>query len=168
MNRLKAHWRILAVVLALVLWAAWYSRPVDVYGQGIGDLEIVDVWVEHNEAGQGTEIAWCASTKPGDSRWQSVLAELEGLRFRRPPGNLFRELSSSSAIRLSPDWAVVLQLTDRAGQCMKLQIGAGKPCYTSLHTGCYLPMSFPGGEEAAQSLAERLRFLLEESERTDT
>lgn len=160
----KAHWKVLAVALALVLWAAWYSRPVDIYGLGAGELKIVDVWVEHNEPGQGTEIAWSASTKPGNSRWQSVLAELEALRFRRPPGNLFRELSSSSALRPSLDWAAVLQLTDRAGRCMKLQIGAGKPCYTSLYTGHYLSMSLPGGEEGAQSLAERLRFLLEKSE----
>ena len=31
MNWIKAHWKPLAVILALLLWAAWYSRPVDIY-----------------------------------------------------------------------------------------------------------------------------------------
>ena len=47
MKQVKAHWKVLAAALALVLWAAWYSRPVDIYGLGIGELEIVDVWVEY-------------------------------------------------------------------------------------------------------------------------
>ena len=33
MTWLKAHWKALAVTLALLLAVVWYSRPVDIYTQ---------------------------------------------------------------------------------------------------------------------------------------
>ena len=39
MNWIKSHWKPLAVILALLLWAAWYSRPVDIYTVAPGTKE---------------------------------------------------------------------------------------------------------------------------------
>ena len=36
MNWIKTRWKILTIILALFLWAAWYARPVDVYGLASG------------------------------------------------------------------------------------------------------------------------------------
>ena len=47
MTRLKAHWKLLAVILAPLLWAAWYSRPVDIHTLGIGDLSAINVRISH-------------------------------------------------------------------------------------------------------------------------
>ena len=57
MSRIKAHWKALTVLLALVLWAAWYSRPVGVYtlAPGMKEPDTMDftLWAENSrEAGE--------------------------------------------------------------------------------------------------------------------
>lgn len=162
MNQVKAHWKVLAVILALVLWAAWYSRPVDVYGLGIGELEAVNVRISRNEPGVGEQEARSIGLRPGDPLWQTVLDELEALRFRRPPWNLVRQYQDG-VIRTEPAAreALVFYLWDSGDKDLMLQLNGGKPCYTSPYTKQNLPASLSGGEETAQSLAERLRPLLE-------
>ena len=142
MTWLKAHRKALAAVLALILWTAWYTRPVDVYGLGIGELEAVNVRISLNEPGVGEQGARSIGLRPGDPLWQTVLDELEALRFRRE--------------------TLVFYLWDTGGETLMLQMNAGKPRYTSPYTRQNLPASLSGGEETAQALAERLRPLLEE------
>lgn len=163
MNRVKAHWKPLAAVLALVLWAAWYSRPVDIYGLGIGELEAINVRISCNEPGVGEQEARSIGLRPGDPLWQTVLEELEALRFRRPPWNLVRQYQGGD-IRTEPAAreALVFYLWDRGGGDLMLQLNGGKPRYTSPYTRQNLPASLSGGEETAQALAGRLRPLLEE------
>lgn len=166
---MKKHWRagLILVIAAALAWGIWYARPVDVYGLGIGELEAVNVKVEYAEPGQGSDIVWNTGVTPDSGQWRAVLGELEGLRFRRPVGNLIREYHQTETVKteaVSPELAhVVFYLWDRTGQCMMLQMGACRPCYTSLHTSPQrnLPMSLSGGEDAAQALAERL-LLMEE------
>lgn len=163
MSRLKAHWKPLAVVLALILWAAWYSRPVDVYGLGIGELEAVNVRISRNEPGVGEQEARSIGLRPGDPLWQTVLEELEALRFRRPPWNAVQQYLREDVIRTEPAAreALVFYLWDSGDRSLMLQMNAGKPRYTSPYTSRNLPASLSGGEETAQALAERLRPLLE-------
>lgn len=166
---MKKRWKLvpILVIAAALAWGLWYARPVDVYGLGIGELEAVNAKVEYAEPGQGSDIVWSTGVTPESDQWRAVLGELEGLRFRRPPGNLIREYRQSGTVKteaVSPELAhVVFYLWDRTGQCMMLQMGACRPCYTSLHTSPQrnLPMSLSGGEDAAQALAERL-LLMEE------
>lgn len=161
MTWIKAHWKALIIALVLLLGAAWYTRPVDIYGLGIGELEALNAYVGHNEPGQGVDIVWSTGAVPGDGQWQKVLGELEGLRFRRPLGNLIREYRQSEYIKTEPAdlTCVVFHLMDRQGRYMILQIGANHSCYTSFHTSSNLPMRLSGGEAAAQALAERLQEL---------
>lgn len=155
----KTLWVVLT--LALLLGAAWYCRPVDIYGLGMDELEAITVSVQHNEPGQGVDIVWSAGALPGDSQWQSVLEELESLRFHRSLGNLIREYYQSGSIKteLADQISANFHLIDRTGRYMILQIGACHSCYTSLHTGSNLPMSLSGGEDAAQALTRRLQEL---------
>lgn len=164
MTRLKAHWKALAVVLALVLGAAWYSRPVNVHTLGIGELEAVNVRISYADPGVGDKEARSIGLTPDAPLWQNVLNELEALRFRRPLGNLVRQYQTGP-IRTEPvgrDAHMVFHLWDGGGGYLMLQVGAGKPCYTSPHTSQNLPASLSGGEKAAQALAGRLWPLLEE------
>ena len=135
MTRLKAHWKLLAVILAPLLWAAWYSRPVDIH-----------------------------TLRPGDPLWPEILEEVEALRFRRPPWNLVRQYLREDVIRTEPAAreALVFNLWDSGGGDLMLQLNGGKPRYTSPYTGQNLPASLSGGKKTAQSLAERLWPLLEE------
>lgn len=166
---MKKRWKLvpILVIAAALAWGLWYARPVDVYGLGIGELEAVNAKVEYAEPGQGSDIVWSTGVTLESDQWRAVLGELEGLRFRRPPGNLIREYRQTGTVKteaVSPELAhVVFYLWDQTGQCMMLQMGACRPCYTSLHTSPQrnLPMSLSGGEDAAQALAERL-LLMEE------
>lgn len=162
MIRLKAHWKLLAAVLVLILWTVWYSRPVDIYSLGIGELEAVNVRISYNEPGVGEQEARSIGLRPGDPLWRTVLDELEALRFRRPPWNLVRQFQDG-AIRTEPAAreALVFYLWDSGGGDLMLQLNGGKPCYTSPYTRQNLPASLSGGKETAQALAERLRPILE-------
>lgn len=163
MTWLKAHRKALAAVLALILWTAWYTRPVDVYGLGIGELEAVNVRISLNEPGVGEQGARSIGLRPGDPLWQTVLDELEALRFRRPPWNLVRQFQDGVIpTEAAPRETLVFYLWDTGGETLMLQMNAGKPRYTSPYTRQNLPASLSGGEETAQALAERLRPLLEE------
>lgn len=158
----KTHWKALTITLVLLLGAACYSRPIDIYGLGVGELEAITVCVEHNKPGQGVDIVWSTGALPGDSQWQTVLEELERLRFRRPPGNPVREYVYQSEYiktEVTDLTSVLFYLADQSGQSMMLQIGARHSCYTSLHTEQNLPMFLSGGEDAAQALVRRLQEL---------
>ena len=162
MTRLKAHWKSLAIALALILWAAWYSRPVGIHTLGVGDLAAINVSIYYNEPGAGVQDVRSIGLRPGDPPWPEILEEAEALRFRRPPWNAVRQYLREDVIRTEPAAreALVFYLWDSSGGCLMLQLNGGKPRYTSPYTGRNLPASLSGGEEAAQALAERLRPLL--------
>lgn len=165
MSWIKARWKPLAVLLALVLWAAWYTRPVDVYALGIGDLSAINVRISYPEPGVGDKDARNIGLQPGDPLWLSVLEELESLRFRRPPWNLVRQYLREDIIRTEPAAAeanVVFYLWDRSGGDLMLQLNGGKPRYTSPYSNQNLPASLSGGKETDRALAEHLWPLLKE------
>lgn len=163
MSWFKSHWKPLAVLLAIVLWAAWYSRPVDIHRLGIGELEAINVSIYYNEPGVGVQNTRSIGLRPGDPLWPVVSKELEALRFRRPPWNLVRQYLREDVIHteLAAREALVFHLWDNGDGSLMLQLNGGKPCYTSPYTTQNLPASLSGGEETAQALAEQLRPLLE-------
>lgn len=161
----KSHWKAPAVVLILLLmWGLWYARPVDIHGLGMGELEAVSASVIHNKAGQGVDLVWSTGAVPDDSQWQTVLKEVERLRFRRPPGNLVREYLQDGTVKTEPAdrTSVLFYFLDQDGRSLTMEIGASRSIYTSLHTSSNLPIFLSGGEEAVQALVERLPLLTEE------
>lgn len=165
---MKKHRKlVLCLAAALLAWVLWYTRPVDIHGLGMGELEAINIKIEYAEPGQGSNVVWNTGAVPDSDQWQALLGEVESLRFLRPPGNLIREYRQTKIVKteaVSPELAhVVFYLWDRTGQCMMLQMGACHPCYTSLHTNPQrnLPMSLSGGEDAVQALAERLQLMEE-------
>jgi len=164
MTRLKAHWKALTVILALLLWSAWYSRPVDIHTLGVGDLTAINVRVSYNEPGVGEKSARGLGLQPGDPLWPEILEEVEALRFHRPPWNAVRQYLREDVIRTEPAAreALVFYLWDSGGGDLMLQLNGGKPRYTSPYTGRNLPASLSGGQETAQALTERLLPILEE------
>lgn len=165
MKRPKSHWKAPAVVLILLLmWGLWYARPVDIHGLGMGELESVSASVIHNKPGQGVDLVWSTGAVPDDSQWQTVLKEVERLRFRRPPGNLVREYLQDGTVKTQPAdrTSVLFYFADQDGRSLTMEIGASHSIYTSLHTSSNLPIFLSGGEEAVQALVERLPLLTEE------
>lgn len=164
MKWLKAHWKAPAVVLILLLaWTLWYARPVDIHGLGMGELEAVSASVIHNNPGQGVDLVWSAGAVPDDSQWQTILKEVERLRFHRPPGNLVREYLQDGTVKTEPAdrTSVLFYFVDQDGRSLIMEIGAGRSIYTSSHTNSNLPIFLSGGEETVQALVERL-LLMEE------
>lgn len=126
-------------------------------------LEAVNVRISRNEPGVGEQEARSIGLRPGDPLWQTVLDELEALRFRRTPWNAVQQYLREDVIRTEPAAreALVFYLWDSGDKDLMLQLNGGKPCYTSPYTSRNLPASLSGGEETAQTLTERLRPLLE-------
>ena len=151
------------VTAALLAWGLWYSRPVDIHGLGMGELEAISASVIHNKPGQGVDLVWSTGAVPDDSQWQTLLKEVERLRFRRPPGNLVREYLQDGTVKTEPadQTSVLFEFVDQDGRSLMMEIGAGRSIYTSLHTNSNLPIFLSGGEDAVQALAERL-LLMEE------
>lgn len=161
---LKKFWKPLAVVLILLLaWDLWYARPVDIHGLGMGELEAVSASVLHNKPGQGVDLVWSTGAVPDDSQWQTVLKEVERLRFCRPPGNLIREYFQDGTVKTDPAdrTSVLFYFLDQDGRSLMMEIGAGRSIYTSLHTNSNLPIFLSGGEDAVQALVERLLMMEE-------
>ncbi len=168
MKRLKTHWKVpAAVILVLLLaWGLWYSRPVDIYTLGLGEPTAINVRISYAELGVGDREGRSAGAVPGDPLWETFLAEAEALRLRRPLWNLVRQYQDGAinTMAVGTDAHVVFYLWDSDGETLMIQVGAGKPCYTSRYTNENLPASLSGGEEAAQALAQRLWPLLRPEE----
>ena len=87
MNRLKAHWKPLALLLALILWAAWYSRPVNIYGLAPKTREPDMMDFVLSDLGENHKDYPIKNITPEDPEWDAALEAVESLRFRRPPWN---------------------------------------------------------------------------------
>ncbi len=166
MTRLKAHWKAVAIILALVLWAAWYSRPVDVYGlaPGMKEPDTMDFTLRELEEG-GRDYPLKAFS-PEDPEWDATLEAVEALRFRRPPWNLLLQFvpkrTSTGRVTHDGDLHIMLSVgTWRAGG-VQLQFFIDEWMYYSPYSGRNLTLWAENSREAGEALAERLRPLLED------
>ena len=98
MNWIKSHWKPLAVILALLLWAAWYSRPVDIYTVAPGTKEPDMMDLNLFDLGENTKYYPIKNLTPEDPEWGPALEAVEALRFRRPPWNLLLQFIPEGAI----------------------------------------------------------------------
>ena len=172
MNRLKDHWRILAVVLALVLWAVWYSRPVDIYkvAPGIKEPDAMDFVLY--ELGSSRKDYPIQNISPEDPEWRPALEAVEALRFRRPPWNLVLQFipkhTITGRVTHEGDLHILFSLNKQGGGHIQLQFFIDEWMYSSPHSTRNLTRWVTDARESGETLAEVFRACLEESERTDT
>lgn len=172
MTWLKAHWKALAVTLALLLAVVWYSRPVDIYtlAPGLKEPNTIDftLW----ELGDGGAEYPLQSFSPEDPEWDAALEAVEALRFRRPPWNPILQFipdhHTTGRVTHDGDHHVMFFLGKRPKGYVQVQFFIDEWSYNNP-----LPFSFANraltlwvdnSKETGDALAEAIRPLLEEPE----
>lgn len=87
MRWIRSHWKPLALIAALLLAAAWYSRPVDIYGLAPQTREPDMMDFVLYDLGENRKVYPIKNITPEDPEWDTALEAVEALRFRRPPWN---------------------------------------------------------------------------------
>ena len=167
MTWIKTHRRALAAALALVLWAAWYSRPVDIYtlAPGMKEPDSIDISLrELGEQGRDSPIQWFS---PEDPEWDAALEAIEALRFRRPPWNLLLQFFDSNFLTgrqtKDGDYHIMLTPIAQGGGYVNLQFFLDEWTYSSPWSNRNLTLWVEDSRETGNALAEALWSLLEKS-----
>lgn len=165
MSRLKAHWRALAIVLALVLWAAWYSRPVDIYtiAPGTKEPDMMDLTLSN--LGENHKDYPLKNLTPEDPEWGPALEAVEALRFRRPPWNLVLQFipdhRTTGRVTQDGDHHVMFFLGRRTKGYIQVQFFIDEWIYHSPYSTRNLTLWVTEPKETGDALAEAFRPLLE-------
>lgn len=169
MSWIKTHWKVLAAVLALVLWAAWYSRPVDIYTAAPRAKEPDYIILDLRELGGNGRDYPPKTLSPGDPEWEAALEAIEALRFRRPPWNPILQFipknSFTGRATHEGDLEILFRLGRRREGLVRVQFFIDEWSYSNP-----LPFSFANRgltlwvenpKETGSALAEAFRPLLE-------
>ncbi len=158
----RRHNQTLQICLDAIGGQIKFARCTVLQACGIFN-ELFHCYLTGRVQGQGVDLVWSTGAVPDDSQWQTILKEVERLRFHRPPGNLVREYLQGGTVKTEPAdrTSVLFYFVDQDGRSLMMEIGAGRSIYTSSHTNSNLPIFLSGGEEAVQALVERL-LLMEE------
>ena len=166
MTWIKAHRRALAAALALVLWAAWYSRPVDIYtlAPGMKEPDSIDISLrELGEQGRDYPIQWFS---PEDPEWDAALEAVEALRFRRPPWNAVLQFIPERAITgratHDGDLHIMFYLGRQTKGSIQAQFFIDEWMYHSPHSSRNLTLWVEDSRKAGETLAAAFRPLLED------
>lgn len=167
MSRVKAHWKALAIVLTLVLWAAWYARPVDVYtvAPGVKEPDFMDFTL--SELGDSHKDYPTKNVSPEDPEWRPALEAIEALRFRRPPWNLLLqyvpEHTTTGRITHDGDYHILFSLYKQGSGSIRMQFFIDEWMYYSPHCSRNLTLWVEDARQAGEALAEVLLPLLNEA-----
>jgi hypothetical protein len=165
-TRLKAHWKPLAVLLALVLWAAWYSRPVDVYTLAPGTREPDMMDFVLYDLGENRKDYPIKNITPEDPEWDAALEAVEALRFRRPPWNAVLQFIPERAITgratHDGDLHIMFYLGRQTKGSIQAQFFIDEWMYHSPHSSRNLTLWVEDSRKAGETLAAAFRPLLED------
>ena len=165
MSRIKAHWKVLAVMLALVLWAAWYSRPVNVYTLALGMKEPDFMDFALSELGENHKDYPIKNSSPEDPEWEPALEAVEALRFRRPPWNavlqFIPERTTTGRSTHDGDHHIMFYLGRQRRGALQVQFFIDEWMYHSPYSNRNLTLWVKNSREAGDALAEVFRPLLE-------
>lgn len=167
MSRIKAHWKALAVILALVLWAAWYTRPVDVYilAPKSREPDMMDFCLY--ELGDNRKDYPIKNVSPEDPEWEPALEAIEALRFRRPPWNVVLQFIPERTITgravHDGDNHILFSLGRQQKGSIQIQFFIDEWMYHSPYCGRNLTLWVKDSKQSGDALAEVLRPLLEEA-----
>lgn len=168
MSRIKSRWKVLALALALVLWAAWYSRPVDIYtlAPEIKEPDAMDITL--SELGGGGKDYPLKSLSPENPEWDTALEAVESLRFRRPPWNLILQFlpkhTTTGRVTHDGDHQILFSLYKQGEGYIQVQFFIDEWMYHSPHTSRYLTLWVKDSKQTGDALGEILRPLLEEDQ----
>lgn len=165
MNWLKTHRKALAVILALVLWAAWYSRPVDIYtvAPGIKEPDFMDFTL--SELGDNHKDYSTKNISPEDPEWRPALEAIEALRFRRPPWNAVLQFipkrTITGRVTHDGDHHIMFYLGRQRRGSLQVQFFIDEWMYHSPYSNRNLTLWVKNSRETGDALAEVFRPLLE-------
>lgn len=163
MNWLKTHWKIPAVVLALLLvWGLWYARPVDIYilAPEVRNPEGITIDVEElTGVGQAPRLCSRPFT-PEDPEWETVLSEIGALRFCRPVSNALLQFLDQRSPPLygfeTGDCAAYIRVMGRDGSRLELHFAVDSWRYASPHSpNRHLPLKMEDGAETGLALCRK-------------
>lgn len=167
MNCLKNHWKALALLTALVLWAAWYSRPVDIYTVAPGTKEPDMMDLTLSNLGENHKDYPLKNLTPEDPEWGPALKAVEALRFRRPPWNAVLQFipdhRTTGRATQDGDHHVMFFLGRRTKGYIQVQFFIDEWMYHSPHSNRNLTLWVKNSRETGDALAEVLRPLLNET-----
>lgn len=165
MRWVYSHWKSLALIAALLLLAAWYSRPVDIYtlAPGMKEPDSIDISLQElGEQGRDYPIQ-CFS--PGDPEWNTALEAIEALRFRRPPWNILLQLlperTISGRVTHDGDQHIMFLLRKQAVRYSQVQFFIDEWTYHSPYSNRNLTLWVTDSRETGEAMAEAFRPLLE-------
>ena len=167
MTWVKTHWKVLAVMLALVLWAVWYSRPVDIYTVAPGTKEPDMMDLTLSNLGENHKDYPLKNLTPEDPEWGPSLEAVEALRFRRPPWNPILQFipdhRATGRVTQDGDHHVMFFLGRRTKGYIQVQFFIDEWMYHSPHSNRNLTLWVTNPKETGDALAEVLRPLLNEA-----
>jgi len=159
MRRLKAHWKVLCAIPVLALGCLWYSRPVDIYGlaPGMREPDHIHLYIQELDPAAGR---YSRDLTPEDLEWDTVLEQVQALRFRRPPWNAPLQFLAQNNVygrQTSPgDWHLMLTVSGPGGGT-QAQFFIDEWMYSSPHSNRNLTLWVKDGRETGDALAEALR-----------
>lgn len=114
-GKIRKYLPLLGIVVVLVLWGLWYSRPVGVETLFPDfDPDSVEVIVTDYAVGDRT-----ASYLKGTPEYDAVLSEVRGFQFRRSALNPLRQVLPYRGPRMhscDADKTILLEFTQEDGQ----------------------------------------------------
>lgn len=165
MNWIKHHRKALAAVLALVLWAAWYTRPVDIYAIAPGIKEPDFMGFVMYELGDNYKDYPTKNISPEDPEWEAALEAVEALRFRRPPWNPVLQFVPEGTIHgrttHDGDLHIMFSLGRQRKGSIQVQFFIDEWMYHSPHSNRNLTLWVKDSREVGEALADAFLPLLE-------
>ncbi len=165
MNWIKSRWKPLAVLLALILWAAWYARPVDIYTVAPGTKEPDMMDFTLSDLGENHKVYPTKNITPEDPEWEPALEAVEALRFRRPPWNPILQFMpdhrTTGRATQDGDHHVMFFLGRRTKGYLQVQFFIDEWMYHSPHSNRNLTLWVSNSKETGDALAAAFRPLLE-------
>ena len=165
MSWIKAHWKVPALILVLVLWAAWYSRPVDIYTLAPKTREPDFMDFVLSDLGENHKDYPIKNSSPEDPEWETALEAVEALRFRRPPWNavlqFIPERTTTGRSTHDGDHHIMFYLGRQRRGSLQVQFFIDEWMYHSPYSNRNLTLWVKNSRETGDALAEVFRPLLE-------
>lgn len=169
---MRRHWKpaLGLIAAALLMWGLWYARPVDIYTlqPGLGELQVINVFInQHASPGTAAPNRQQVFT-PEAPEWEAVRAEVEALRFRRPPWNEILQFLDQNTVPTHPSYigayTTLIRIRGEDGRNVGLQFCTRKWSRFSLYSNRNLELWMGDGEEIGIAMSERLWALMPETQ----